>query len=287
MGAFSSPGMQAVTADDLHSQDVLSPRREPTGDAGLDLSQPAEEDVRRGEGIESSGPVPVPQQEMSLRDLASPGSASQPASDDMGEFDQEPPISTSTGTAEQASSDGTPSQLSFFPQQQQQQLTQQLRPQPSGNPFQAAAMAADAPAGVETFPGRFTGIPTAASTTPVSPDNPFASPAAPDDARQPLVGDGTVPGRDVGPGALSGSQSGVVAIPHQQSGTLSVSQESTGLQVQAEQAAGPAVAGSLHLSRQGSHGNAVSVPRSSMHTATSIAELLADLPPAGMCFPSM
>lgn len=261
MGTSPPPDRQAVTADDLHSQDVLSQRREPVDDARLDLSQPAEEAVRRGEGIESS--EPVPQQEMSLRDLASTGSASQPASnDDMGKFDQEPPTSKSTG---QAGSDKTPSQLSFTPQQQQQhQPTQQLRQQPSGNPFQAAAMAADAPAGDELH-GRFAGIPTAASTMLASPDNPFASPAATVDARQTLVGGSTFSGRELGPDTSSRSHSGAIAIPHQQSGTLSVPEQ--------------------HQELSGD--NAVPVPCSSMHTATSIAELLADLPPAGMSFHSV
>ena len=284
VGASLSQGRQAVVADDLHSEGVLSQRTEPTGDARLHTSQPAEEDVRRGEGFESSGPVP--QQEMSLRDLASAGSASEPESNDVGRLDQQPITSRSIDMAEHVGNDGMPLQLSFTPpqEQQQQQSTQQLRQQPSGNPFQAAAMSANAPAGDEQLPGRFMGIPPAANTVPASPDNPFAPSAAPDDAGQPLVGNSTIPSRDLGPGTSSCSHSGVVAIPRQQSGTLSVPeqhQESIGPQVQAEQAAGQAAAGSLESSLQGSHGNAVSVPGSSMHTATSIAQLLADLPPAG------
>ena len=287
VGSSSSQVRQAATADDLHPEHVPSQRTQPTGDARLDLSQSAEEDISRAEGIESSGPVP--QQEMSFRDLASAGSASEPASNGMDKLDPEPMPSRSSGMTEQAGSHGASSQLSFTPQpqqQQQQQPTQQLRRQLSGNPFQAAAMAADAPAGDGQTSGRFTGIPTAASTAPAAPDNPFASPAAPDDARRgPLLGDSKIPGRGAGLGAASRSQSGVVPIPHQQSGTLSVPEqheESSGAEVQAERAAGQAVAGSLDPSLQGNCGTEVSMPGSSMCTATSIAQLLADLPPAGM-----
>ena len=282
MGTSASQVRQAAAADDLHSEDVPSQRAEPTGDARLELSQPAEEDVRRGESSESPGALP--QQEISLRELVWAGSAREPASNQMGKLDQEPITSRSTGMAHHSGYDAMSSQLSFTPpqEQQQQQPTLQLRQQLSGNPFQAAA---DAPAGDGNLPGRFTGVPTAASTAPASSDTPFVSPAAPDDVRQPLVWDSTIPGRDPGPDTLSRSHSGVVAGPQQQSGTLRVPeqcQESTGHKVQEDEAAGQAEAGSLGPSPQGSHGNAVSVPPSSMHTATSIAQLLADLPPAGM-----
>lgn len=284
MGTSASQVRQAAAADDLHSEDMPSQRAEPTGDARLELSQPAEEDVRRGESSES--PEAVPQQEISLRELVWAESAREPASNQMGKLDQEPITSRSTGIAHHAGYDAMPSQLSFTPpqEQQQQQPTLQLRQEPSGNPFLAAATAADAPAGDGNLPGRFTGIPTAASTASASSDTPSASPAAPDGARQPLVGDSTIPGKDPGPGILSRSHSGVAAGP-QQSGTLRVPeqcQESTGLPMQEDEAAGQAEAGYLGPSPQGSHGNAVSVPCSSMHTATSIAQLLADLPPAGM-----
>ena len=285
MSTSASQVWQAAAADDLHSEDVTSQRAEPTGDARLELSQPAEEDVRRGESSESPGAVP--QQEISLRELVWAGSAREPASNQMGKLDEEPITSRSIGMAHNAGYDAMAGQLSFTPpqEQQQQQPPQQLRQQPSGNPFQAAATAADAPAGDGNLPGRFTGIPAAASTAQASSDNPSASPAAPDDVRQPLVWDSTIPGRDFAPGTLSRRHSGVVAGPQQQSGTLRVPeqcQKSTGPQVQGDEAAGQAEAGSLGPSPQGSHGNAVSVPRSSMHTATSIAQLLADLPPAGM-----
>lgn len=288
--APSSQGRQPGTADGLplhnvdshfvDSQNVHSPMSEPTVDAGADSSQPSEDNARRSEEFASSGPVP--QQEMSLRHLALAGGASEPDSA-IGQLQQEPATSGFMSMAEQAGKAGAPSQLLLTSQnqkQQQQQPARQLRQQLSGNPFQAAAMASDTPAGDGAFPSRSTGT-AAANTMQASPDNPFTSPSEADDSRQPLSENGSIPD------TLSGNHSGMVAPHHQKSGVLGVPehhhQEATGPQMQSGQAAGEEeAAGFLDPSLQASYGSAMSMPNSSMHTATSIAQLLAGLPPAGM-----
>ena len=256
----ASHDKQSMTADHLRSQDALSQRTELTAGARNE-SWPPEEALRRSQEFESSGPPP--QQEISLRDLALGDSASQ----------------TEAGNV------ATSDQLSCASQQEQQQPSGHLRQQLSGNPFQAAAMvpaSADAPAGDGTRPSVPTRIATAPSGMQASPDNPFASPATVDDARQ-LVGDRNNSRRDYGSGSLPGNQPGRAAGPHQQSGTTTSvpDQHHQEPGLQAEQAASEEATGLPGPSLPASPGNATPLPDSSMHTATSIAQLLADLPPAG------
>ena len=279
-GTADDPPSQNVDSQNVDSQNLHSPKTELTAGAHSESSRPSEQDVRRFEASARSGLVP--QEEMSLRDLALAEVASEPDSAE-GKLGHEPATSGPMSKAGQAGKAGTPSQLLFTSQQQQEQQQQQpprqLRQQLSGNPFQAAAMASDTPAGDEIFPSRSMGA-DAADTMPASTDNPFASPDEAGDARQPLNENASIPGN------LSRNQSGMVAAPHQNSEILRVPEhrprEAAGPQVQAGQAAGEDEAAHvLDPSLPASHGSAVSMPDGSMHTATSIAQLLADLPPAG------
>lgn len=274
----SSQGRQALPAVRLHSKDESSQGTGTTAEVHIRASQPSEEPVGRSQDLNRSGPEP--QQEISLRDLASGGSASPPETA-VGELGQSFATSHSIGVAEQAGNGvPLPTQISFNPQQQQQQ---KLRQQQSGNPFQAAANASS-PSGDEILPSVHTGIALTSSRAQASPDNPSAPPA--DDPR-PTTGDGNIPNRALNPaGVASSSQPGTEAVPIQQSGSVGLPewQQEPGSRVQSDQAGYQEVANMPEPGQQARHGSPTPVAgsSSSMHTATSIAQLLADLPPAGM-----
>lgn len=282
-------GRQLMSSDDLQSRVVSSKGAGPNAEASTEAFQPSEDPVGRGEGWEGAGPDP--QQEISLRDMAVGGEDSPPEIA-VGEAGHS--SSQSSGMAEQPDNEAPPpTQLLLNLQQEQgqqlQQLPRQLRQQQSGNPFQAAANASSSPsthAGDIPLPSRPTRIALIPDRAQASPDNPPAVSAAADDLSQ-KAWDANTSDRSLGPGESAGNrQPGIMAVPQQQSGTVGAPEwlQEPRAQVQAQQGASE---GGLHIpgaEGRGEHGGTPTpgADSSSMQTAMSIAQLLADLPPAGV-----
>lgn len=229
----------------------------------------------------------VPQEEVSLlRHLAPEDSFAQPVAA-MNDPDMQHDVGESMVDLAGQGGDAAASEHLMTNPGQEQQPGRQLRPQPSGNPFQAAAMASsasDAATWDANIPSSLLGTDRSLHGMQASPDNPFTARNADDGARQLPVVDASLLTRS-GIDTIPSTQHGVRTAPELVPGATDVPsrQFASDQHLQADMASSPEPASHPGASVQEAADrlNSASQPDSSMHSAMSLAQMLADLPTAG------
>ena len=232
----------------------------------------------------------VPQEEMSFRHFAVEHNCCQPVADVSDPERQQDVGGSIDDAAGQIIRDTAANEQLLTNPGQEQQLVRQLRQQPSGNPFQAAAMASlasDASTHDAGIPSSLLGTDRSLLGMQASPDNPFTARNADDGVGQLSETDASLLNH-LGPDTFSSTQPETRTAAELVSGAadLTSHQFAPGEHMQADMASRLEQAGNPPASLQeaAGHMNVASKPDSSMHSAMSLAQMLADLPPAGMCF---